>query len=187
MSGSLVVRLDGIRPCCSLRVSPKYRISISGCPNEDDTDEKLEDANVKARGAHGESIGAHRGLRADAQRRLLHQHANPTTNYGSKTLLDVDGVSQITYIQFNLADKNQYILVNVTSAVQAWLSGSETNNGLALVANSTFNATFESKENTTTIQEETGAANPICTGPKAPANEPIESRDSDVGMMKPEG
>jgi|HubBroStandDraft_1064217.scaffolds.fasta_scaffold01731_8 hypothetical protein len=137
--------------------------------------------------------------------------ADPTTKYGAKTLLDVDGATQITYIQFNLAsipttasvsqatlklyvnavttagsfnvdyvngtwtestidasnapalgttiasdvsvttaDKNQYILVNVTSAVQAWLNGSETNNGLALVANSTFNATFDSKESTTT-------------------------------------
>jgi hypothetical protein len=137
--------------------------------------------------------------------------ADPTTNFGSKTLLDVDGASQTAYIQFNLAsipstasvsqatlklyvnavttagsfnvdyvnaawsegkidasnapalgkaiasnvsvttaDKNQYILVDVTSAVQAWLSGSETNNGLALVANSSFNATFDSKENTTT-------------------------------------
>jgi hypothetical protein len=117
--------------------------------------------------------------------------ADATTNYGAKTLLDVDVGSQITYIQFNLAsipttasisqatlklyvngvttagslnvdyvnsawsestidasnapplgttiasnvnvtmaEKNQYILVNVTSAVQAWLSGSETNNGL---------------------------------------------------------
>ena len=137
--------------------------------------------------------------------------ADATTNYGAKTLLDVDGATQITYIQFPLSsipsgatvsaatlklyvnsvttagtfnvdyvngawaestidasnapslggtiasnvnvtttDKNQYILINVTSAVQAWLSGSETNNGLALVANSTFNATFDSKENTTT-------------------------------------
>ena len=137
--------------------------------------------------------------------------ADPTTNYGSKTLLDVDGASQVTYIQFNLAsipatasvsqatlklyvnavttagtfnvdyvngawtentidasnappvgatiasdvstttaDKNQYILINVTTAVQAWLSGSETNNGIALVANGPFNATFDSKENTTT-------------------------------------
>jgi TGF-beta propeptide len=136
---------------------------------------------------------------------------DPTTNYGAKTLLDIDGASQITYIQFNLAsipatasvsqatlklyvngvttagsfnvdyinsawsesaidasnapplgstiasnvsvttaEKNQYILVNVTSAVQAWLSGSEANNGIALVANGTFNATFDSKENTTT-------------------------------------
>jgi trimeric autotransporter adhesin len=137
--------------------------------------------------------------------------ADPTTNYGSATLIEVDGASLVTYIQFPLssipsgasvsqatlkvyvnsvttagsfnvdyvngawaestidasnaptlgaaiasnvdvtaADKNQYILINVTSAVQAWLSGSETNNGLALVANSTFFAAFDSKENTAT-------------------------------------
>jgi len=137
--------------------------------------------------------------------------AAPTTNYGAKTLLDVDGASQITYIQFNLSsvpasasisqatlklylnsvvaagsfnvdyvngawteskidannapplgaaiasnisittsEKNQYILVDITSAVQAWQSGSATNNGIALVANASFNATFDSKENTTT-------------------------------------
>src|ERR1700689_4704555 len=29
--------------------------------------------------------------------------ATPTTNNGAKTLLDVDGASQTTYIQFNLA------------------------------------------------------------------------------------
>lgn len=29
--------------------------------------------------------------------------ATPTNNYGAKTLLDVDGASQITYIQFNRA------------------------------------------------------------------------------------
>jgi len=29
--------------------------------------------------------------------------AAATTNYGSKTLLDVDGASQTTFIQFNLA------------------------------------------------------------------------------------
>lgn len=53
-------------------------------------------------------------------------------------------------IAITTADKNQYILINVTSAVQAWLSGSESNNGIALVANSNFYATFDSKENTTT-------------------------------------
>jgi trimeric autotransporter adhesin len=135
----------------------------------------------------------------------------PTTNYGSKPLLDVDGATQISYIQFNLtsipagssvsqatlklyvnavttagslnvdyvngtwaestitsssapalgsaiasgvpittADKNQYVLINVTSAVAAWLNGSQTNDGIALVADGSFNATFDSKENTTT-------------------------------------
>jgi len=137
--------------------------------------------------------------------------AAATTNYGSSTLLYVDGATAVTYLQFDLAsipatasvsqatlklyvnavttagsfnvdyvnsawaentidasnapplgttiasqvslttaDKNQYVLINVTAAVQAWLSGNETNNGIALVANGTFNATFDSKENTTT-------------------------------------
>ncbi len=138
--------------------------------------------------------------------------AMPTTNYGAKTLLDVES-SQTSYIQFNLssipsgytgaditkatlklyvnsvttagsfnvdyvngtwsentidasnapalgttiaasvplitADKNQYILIDITTAVQAWLSGTA-NDGIALVGNSPVNATFDSKESTTT-------------------------------------
>lgn len=139
--------------------------------------------------------------------------ATPTTNYGAKTLLDVES-SQTAYIQFNLsslpsgytganiskatlklyvnsvatagnfnvdyvngtwsegtidasnapalgstiaasvplttADKNQFILVDITTAVQAWLNGTDPNDGIALVGNSPLNATFDSKENTTT-------------------------------------
>jgi hypothetical protein len=60
------------------------------------------------------------------------------------------GTTIASNVDVTTADKNQYILINVTSAVQAWLNGSETNNGIALVANSTFDATFDSKENTTT-------------------------------------
>jgi hypothetical protein len=47
------------------------------------------------------------------------------------------------------ADKDQYILVDVTAAVQAWLSGTP-NDGIALVANSPLDATFDSKEATKT-------------------------------------
>src|SRR5271165_5058933 len=46
-------------------------------------------------------------------------------------------------------DKNQYILVDVTTAVQAWLNGTP-NDGIALVANSPLSATFDSKEATKT-------------------------------------
>jgi hypothetical protein len=138
--------------------------------------------------------------------------ASPATNYGAKTLLDVES-SQTTFIQFNLAsipagytssnitkatlklyvntvvaagsfnvdyvngtwtestltantapalgttiaasvplvtaDKNQYILIDITPAVQAWLSGTA-NDGIALVGNSPVNATFDSKETTST-------------------------------------
>jgi hypothetical protein len=137
--------------------------------------------------------------------------ADPTTDYGANVLLYVDGATEISYIQFNMAsipaganvsqatlklyvntvttagsfnvdyvngtwmenkitsslaptlgsvivssvpitaaDKNQYILINITPAVVSWLNGSEINDGIALVANGTFNASFDSKENTTT-------------------------------------
>jgi hypothetical protein len=140
--------------------------------------------------------------------------ADPTTNYGAKTVLDVESASQTSYIQFNLssipsgytgaditkatlklyvnavtkagsfnvdyvngtwsegtidannapalgstivasvplttADKNQYILIDITAALQAWLNGSQANDGIALVGNSPVNASFDSKESTTT-------------------------------------
>ena len=44
-------------------------------------------------------------------------------------------------------NKNDYLLIDVTSAVQAWLNGTEANNGLALVADSPLASTFDSKEN----------------------------------------
>ncbi len=137
--------------------------------------------------------------------------AAPTTNYGSNPLLEVEGASQTSFIQFNLssiptgasvsqatlklyvngvttpgsfnvdyvngawsestithnlspaigstivagvpitaADTNQYILINITPAVVAWLKATQANDGVALVANGSFNASFDSKENTTT-------------------------------------
>jgi len=60
------------------------------------------------------------------------------------------GSAVASNVTLTTASKNQYILVDVTSAVQAWLNGSETNDGIALVANGTFNASFDSKENTNT-------------------------------------
>jgi hypothetical protein len=48
------------------------------------------------------------------------------------------------------ADTNQYVLINITPAVVAWLNGSEANNGLALVADGVINVSFDSKENATT-------------------------------------
>jgi hypothetical protein len=53
-------------------------------------------------------------------------------------------------VPITTADKNQYILVPMTSTVQGWVNTPATNNGIALVAVSSFNATFDSKETTTT-------------------------------------
>jgi hypothetical protein len=53
-------------------------------------------------------------------------------------------------VPITTADKNQYILIPMTSTVQEWLTTPSSNNGIALVAIGTFNATFDSKETTTT-------------------------------------
>jgi hypothetical protein len=52
-------------------------------------------------------------------------------------------------VPLTTADKNQYIIVDITAAVQAWLNGTA-NDGIALVGNSPVDATFDSKESTTT-------------------------------------
>jgi hypothetical protein len=48
------------------------------------------------------------------------------------------------------ASKSQYIQVDVTTALQAWLSGSQINDGVALVADGATDVTFDSKENIST-------------------------------------
>jgi hypothetical protein len=60
------------------------------------------------------------------------------------------GTTLASNVAITTADKNQYILINITPALQAWLSGSQANDGIALVANGTFNASFDSKESKTT-------------------------------------
>jgi hypothetical protein len=59
------------------------------------------------------------------------------------------GTTIAASVPLTVADKNQYILIDVTTAVQAWLSGT-TNDGIALVGNSPVNGTFDSKESTST-------------------------------------
>jgi TGF-beta propeptide len=68
----------------------------------------------------------------------------------TSSLSPVLGTTIEASVPLTTASKNQYILIDVTSAVQAWLSGSQANDGIALVANGTFDASFDSKENTTT-------------------------------------
>jgi hypothetical protein len=68
----------------------------------------------------------------------------------TSSLSPVLGTTIEASVPLTAASKNQYILIDVTSAVEAWLSGSQANDGIALVANGTFNASFDSKENTTT-------------------------------------
>jgi hypothetical protein len=59
------------------------------------------------------------------------------------------GTTIAASVPLTKTDKNQYILVDITPAVQAWLSGTA-NDGIALVANSPLDASFDSKEATKT-------------------------------------
>ena len=59
------------------------------------------------------------------------------------------GTTIAASVPLTTAEKNQYILVDITPAVQEWLNGTA-NDGIALVANSPLSATFDSKESTTT-------------------------------------
>jgi hypothetical protein len=51
-------------------------------------------------------------------------------------------------VSLTSAETNHYILIDITTALVAWLDGTQPNNGIALVGNSPINASFDSKENT---------------------------------------
>ena len=59
------------------------------------------------------------------------------------------GTTVVGSVPLTTALVHDYLLVDVTPAVVAWLNGTQANDGLALVANSPLNATFDSKENIT--------------------------------------
>ena len=58
------------------------------------------------------------------------------------------GTTIVSNVTLATTNKGEYLLIDVTPALQAWLNGTETNYGVALVGNSPVNATLDSKENT---------------------------------------
>ena len=59
------------------------------------------------------------------------------------------GTTIAASIPLSNSNAKDYIIIDITTAVQAWLNGTQPNDGLALVGNSPLNATFDSKESTT--------------------------------------
>jgi len=59
------------------------------------------------------------------------------------------GTTIASSVPLTTAQAHDYIVIDVTTAIQAWLNNSLPNDGLALVANSPLSATFDSKENAT--------------------------------------
>jgi hypothetical protein len=103
---------------------------------------------------------------ASLSQATLKLYVNTVTTAGAFEVYDVNGTwteSGLTYalapalgsvidsnVAITTADKNQFILIPMTSTVQGWVNTPATNNGIALVAVGSFNATFDSKETTTT-------------------------------------
>jgi hypothetical protein len=59
------------------------------------------------------------------------------------------GTTIAASVPLTSANVHDYIIIDITSALGAWLNGTQANDGIALVGNSPFNASFDSKENTT--------------------------------------
>ena len=59
------------------------------------------------------------------------------------------GTTIVASVPLTSANVHDYIIIDITSALGAWLNGTQANDGIALVGNSPFNASFDSKENTT--------------------------------------
>jgi hypothetical protein len=65
-------------------------------------------------------------------------------------LLPGMGTTIASSVSLTKSNVHDYIVINITSAVAAWLDGTQTNDGIALVANSPLSCSFDSKENTGT-------------------------------------
>ena len=100
---------------------------------------------------------------ANLAKATLKLYVNTVVTAGSFNVVFVNGTWSEKTIAANLSpalgttiaasvplDKpsaKDYLLVDITPALQAWLDGTQANDGIALVANSPLAATFEAKEN----------------------------------------
>jgi len=73
-------------------------------------------------------------------------------------------------IPVNMSEGRDFVLVDVTSAVQAWLSGTA-NNGIVLTASpgSSISVNFDSKENSSTGHDPETEIEVVSVGPQGPA------------------
>jgi hypothetical protein len=103
---------------------------------------------------------------ANVAQASLKLYVNAVSTAGSFNVNDVDGAWSESTITSNLLpamgttiasnvsltklSAHDYIVINITSALAAWLDGTQANDGIALVANSPLSCSFDSKENTGT-------------------------------------
>ncbi len=59
------------------------------------------------------------------------------------------GTTIVSSVPLTASSVHDYMIIDITAALTAWLDGTQTNDGIALVGNSPLNASFDSKESTT--------------------------------------
>jgi hypothetical protein len=107
------------------------------------------------------------------------------------TLPTLAGQASTTLLKVNAANKNNFIVVDVTSVVKTWLAAPATNNGIALVASpsSAISVAFDSKESGTTSHEpvlELAFNGPA--GPQGPQGaDGAQGPQGPIGLPGPQG
>jgi YVTN family beta-propeller protein len=89
-------------------------------------------------------------------------------------LLPAMGTTIASNVALTKKNVHDYIVIDITPALAAWLNGTQANDGIALVANSPLSCSFDSKENTGTSHSAeldvvflgNGAQGPV--GPQGP-------------------
>jgi len=150
---------------------------------------------------------------ANVAKASLKLYVESVTTPGSFNIDFVNGSWSEKTISFNLspalgrtisasvpltaANRGEYITIDITSALDAWLNGTEVNEGIALVANSPLIASFTSKESTTfshppeldvvfTGKGPQGPQGP--SGPQGPQGpQGVEGPPGPVGPQGPQG
>jgi len=135
----------------------------------------------------------------------LNLFVNSTTKAGTFDVYLVSGSWSENTITFNTAPAlgaqiasgvavstsmaKDYVLVNITTALQAWLNGT-TNYGLALVpsAGSTISVTFNSKESITESHDPLIDVELVSAGPQGPPGVPgMQGPQGPIGLTGPQG
>lgn len=91
-------------------------------------------------------------------------------------------VAGSTPVFLDVTNRNNFVQIDVTSAVQDWLSGAAPNNGLALVTTDTGNWAFDSKESAVTSHEPELEISLGTAGPQGP-----QGPQGDTGPQGPQG
>ena len=98
------------------------------------------------------------------------------------------GSTIVAGVPLTSANVKDYVLIDITSAVGAWLDGTQANDGIALVANSPLSVTLDSKENT--AQSHPAEIDIVfnSTGPQGPPGpQGLEGPQGPFGPMGPVG